>query len=208
MKPARDLRRVCAAAALLATAASLAACGDDGPPERARPAAADDPSTSASPEPCGGEPPAAGTVEVPGRATYRTGSFAAEVELDDGTTSCVTSEDVTESGFEYGSYHVEIGAFEDARLTIDQLDDAGNELAAGTISPVVRIDIGGRTYLTSYEREECDVTLLSFTATETAGTFVCEGLGEYTADDPDSDILDVVPGGALPRASGWWVAAR
>lgn len=208
MRPARDLRRACAAAALLGAVASLAACGDDSPPERARPAVADDPSTSATPEPCGGEPPTAGTVEVPGRATYRTGAFAAEVELADGTTRCVSSDDITESGFGYDSYHVEIGRFEEARLTIDQLDDAGNELAAGTISPVVRIDIDGRSYLTSYERVECDVTLLSFTATETAGTFACEGLGEYTADDPDSDILDAVPGGSLPRASGWWVAAR
>lgn len=202
-----DLRRACAAAAMLGAVAVLAACGDDGPSEAA-PAATDDPSTSAAAEACGGEPPVAGTVDAPGRATYRTGAFAAEVELSDGTTRCLTSEEVTESGFEYGSYHVEIGDFADARLTIDQLDDAGNELAAGPISPVVRIDVDGRSYLTSYERTECEVTLLSFTATETAGTFVCEGLGEYTSDDPDSDILDVVPGGSLPRAAGWWVAAR
>lgn len=208
MKPARDLRRACAAAALLGTMTSLAACGDDGPADPDRPADADDPSTNAAPEPCGGEPPAAGAVDTPGRTAYRTGAFAAEVELSDGTTRCVTSEAVTESGFEYGSYHVEIGRFEDARLTIDQLDDAGNQLAAGAISPVVRIDLDGRSFLTSYEREECEVTLLSFTATETAGTFVCEELGEFSADDPDSDILDAVPGGSLPRATGWWVAAR
>lgn len=208
MKPARALRRACAAAALLGTMTSLTACGDDDPAERSRPADADDTSTSPDPEPCGGEPPTAGTVDAPGRTAYRTGAFAAEVELSDGTTACLTSEEVTESGFEYGTYHVEIGRFADARLTIDQLDDTGDELAAGPISPVVRIDIEGRSYLTSYEREECEVTLLSFTATETAGTFVCEELDEYTTDDPDSDILDAVPDGSLPRASGWWVAAR
>ena len=64
MKPARALRRACAAAVLLATMTSLTACGDDDPAERSRPADADDTSTSTGPEPCGGEPPTAGTVDA------------------------------------------------------------------------------------------------------------------------------------------------
>lgn len=206
MTPVRRLRSACAIALVLG---ALAACGDDSTAPDAAPAtSADAAGDDAAEEECGGEPPTAGEVETPKAATWRSGAFAAQLELSDGTTQCVTSEEVVESGFEFGSYHVEVGDFDDARLTIDQLDDAGNELAAGTISPVVRLDVDGRSYLTSFEREECEVTLLSFTATETSGTFVCEELGEYTADDPDSDILDAVPGGSLPRATGWWTAAR
>lgn len=206
MTPVRRLSSACVVALALGT---LAACGDDpaAPDAGSTTAAADTPGDDAADE-CGGAPPTAGEVETPRAATYRSGSFAAEIELSDGTTRCVTSDAAVESGFEFGSYHVEVGDFDDARLTIDQLDDAGNRLAAGTISPVVRLDVDRRSYLTSYERDECEVTLLSFTATETSGTFVCEELGEYTTDDPDSDFLDAVPGGSLPRATGWWTAAR